>query len=130
MRSYSAYDQPITVRCRALPSFLWLAAGFEVRVGQHLFKPGPGWPLIFGQAWTAFYFDRDGRRVTGLVRGVRSNWLHSRQRYSLVVGLSELARDTEPVQGWPLTWLAVGLLGALGLLVIALLAKTALLMLR
>ena len=107
MRSYPAFDQVVHVEYRAFPELLWLGAGFEVRIGNRIFRPQSKRPRIFGRPWTAFELEYRGKPVRGMVRGVRSSWLQIHERYSFVVGHSELARENQRMRGWLLHCLAV-----------------------
>ena len=100
MRRYAAFDQTIEVEVRAFPAAGWLLAGFEVRVDGQVFHPRLDRTGFFAQPLTEFYVVADGRLLPGMVRGI-GHWFFLRnKRYSLVVGLSELARDTQRVRGW------------------------------
>ena len=106
MRSYPAFDQIIEVEFRAFPALWWLAAGFEVRIGERVFHPQLDRLVFFGHPFTEFDLYVDGKRLPGMVRGVGHWFFLRKKRYSLVVGLSELARDTQTLRGWPLAYLA------------------------
>lgn len=100
MRHYTAFDQPIEVEVRAFPVVWWMLAGFEVRVNGQVFHPRLDRAGFFAHPITEFHVLTDGQLIPGMVRGV-GHWFFVRnKRYSLVVGMSELARDTQPVQGW------------------------------
>ncbi len=100
MRRYSAFDKTIEVEYRALPTLLWLGVGFEVHVGDRVFHAPPRRLTFFGHAVTGFEVTYRGGRVAGMVRGVGSRWSVFRKRYSVVVGLSELGRETQTLRGW------------------------------
>ena len=101
MRRYAAFDQTIEVEVRAFPAAGWLLAGFEVRVDGQVFHPRLDRTGFFAHPLTEFYVvSDDGRMVPGMVRGVGHWFFLRKKRYSLVVGLSELARDTQRVRGW------------------------------
>lgn len=117
MRRYPAFDQTIEVVVRAFPSTGWLLAGFEVRVDGQVFHPRLDRTGFFAQPLTEFYVVGDeGQMVPGMVRGI-GHWFFVRtKRYSLVVGMSELARDTQRVRGWlPACLVALTLWTALAL---------------
>ncbi len=100
MRRYSAFDQTIEVEVRTFPVVWWLLVGFEVRINGQVFHPRLDRAGFFAHPVTEFSIVGDGQLVAGMVRGV-GHWFTLRhKRYSLVVGLSELARDTQPVRGW------------------------------
>ena len=107
MRSYPAFDQIVHVEYRAYPELLWLGAGFEVRIGDRVFRADSARPRIFGRPWTTFELEYQGKRVRGMVRGVRCSSLQIHERYSFVVGHSELARETQLMRGWLLHYVAV-----------------------
>ena len=111
MRRYAAFDQTIEVEVRAFPAAGWLLAGFEVRVDGQVFHPRLDRTGFFAHPLTEFYvFGDDGRLVPGMVRGVGHWFFVRKKRYSLVVGLSELARDTQRVRGWlPACLVALGI---------------------
>ncbi len=101
MRRYAAFDQTIEVEVRAFPAAGWLLAGFEVRVDGQVFHPRLDRTGFFAHPLTEFYvFDEEGRMLPGMVRGVGHWFFLCKKRYSLVVGMSELARDTQRVRGW------------------------------
>lgn len=101
MRRYAAFDQTIEVEVRAFPAAGWLLAGFEVRVDGQVFHPRLDRAGFFAHPLTEFYVvDGDGQMVSGMVRGVGHWFFLRKKRYSLVVGMSELARDTQGVRGW------------------------------
>ncbi len=101
MRRYAAFDQTIEVEVRAFPATGWLLAGFEVRVDGQVFHPRLDRTGFFAHPLTEFYVvDDRGRMVPGMVRGVGHWFFLRKKRYSLVVGMSELARDTQRVRGW------------------------------
>ena len=114
MRRYAAFDQTIEVEVRAFPAAGWLLAGFEVRVDGQVFHPRLDRTGFFAHPLTEFYVvGDDGRLVPGMVRGVGHWFFLRKKRYSLVVGLSELARDTQRVRGWlPACLVALGLWAA------------------
>ena len=112
MRSYPAFDQIVHVEYRAFPSLLWLGAGFEVRIGERVFSAAPARPRIFGRPWTAFELEYRGQLIRGMVRGVRSTRFQTGERYSFVVGHSELARETQTMRGWLLHFVAMLVLWA------------------
>ncbi len=100
MRRYSAFDQTIVVEIRAFPAVWWLFAGFEVRIGDNVFHPRLDRVAFFAHPITEFYVVTDTQIIPGMVRGV-GHWFSLRKkRYSLVVGMSELARDTQLIRGW------------------------------
>ena len=101
MRRYAAFDQTIEVEVRAFPTAGWLLAGFEVRVDGQVFHPRLDRTGFFAHPLTEFYVvDDEGRMMSGMVRGVGHWFFLRKKRYSLVVGMSELARDTQRVRGW------------------------------
>ena len=110
MRRYTAFDQPIEVEVRAFPVVWWLFAGFEVRVNGQVFHPRLDRAGFFVHPITEFYVVTDEQIIPGMVRGI-GHWFSLRKkRYSLVVGMSELARDTQPINGWvPACLVAMGL---------------------
>ena len=100
MRRYNAFDQIIEVEVRAFPVVWWLLAGFEVRVNGQVFHPRLDAAGFFAHPITEFYVITEGQLIPGMVRGV-GHWFSLRKkRYSLVVGMSELGRDTQFVHGW------------------------------
>ncbi len=100
MRRYTAFDQTIEVEVRAFPAVWWLFAGFEVHVNGRAFYPRLDRAGFFAHPITEFYVPYNGQLVPGMMRGI-GHWFSLRKkRYSLVVGMSELARDTQPIQGW------------------------------
>ncbi len=100
MRRYAAFDQLIEVEFCAFPVVWWLFAGFEVRVGGQVFHPRLDRAGFFAHPITEFHVWNDGQLIPGMVRGV-GHWFFVRnKRYSVVVGLSELARDTQSMRGW------------------------------
>ena len=106
MRRYAAFDQTIEVEVRAFPAAGWLLAGFEVRVDGQVFHPRLDRTGFFAHPVTEFYVvGFDGQMVSGMVRGIGHWFFLRKKRYSLVVGLSELARDTQRVRGWLLACL-------------------------
>ncbi len=118
MRRYAAFDQIIEVEFRAFPAVWWLLAGFEVRIGDQVFHPRLDHAGFFAHPITEFYLVADGRLIHGMVRGV-GHWLFlSKKRYSLVVGMSELARDTQRMRGWQSSYLAAVIVCALLLLAV------------
>ena len=100
MRLYTAFDQPIEVEVRAFPVVWWMLTGFEVRVNGQVFHPRLDSAGFFAHPITEFYVVTDTQIIPGMVRGVGHWFFVRKKRYSLVVGMSELARDTQPVQGW------------------------------
>lgn len=105
MRRYAAFDQPIEIEVRAFPAVWWLCTGFEVRVNGQVFHPRLDRTGFFAHPITEFYVVTDEQVIPGMVRGI-GHWFSLRKkRYSLVVGMSELARDTQPIQGWMLSCL-------------------------
>ena len=100
MRRYTAFDQTIEVEFRAFPMFWWLLTGFEVRVDGQVFHPRLDGAGFFAHPITEFYVLYDGQPVPGMVRGVGRWYSLRKKRYSLVVGMSELARETQPMRGW------------------------------
>ena len=100
MRLYTAFDQTIEVEVRAFPAAWWLLVGFEVRVNGQVFHPRLDRTGFFIHPITEFHVVTDGQLIPGMVRGI-GHWFFVRnKRYSLVVGLSEIARDTQAVRGW------------------------------
>ena len=118
MRQYTAFDQTIEVEVRAFPAVWWLFTGFEVRVNGQLFHPHLDRAGFFAHPITEFYVVTDTQIIPGMVRGV-GHWFSLRKkRYSLVVGMSELARETQPMRGWlPACLAALALWTVLGLAV-------------
>ena len=120
MRRYTAFDQIIEVEFRAFPVVWWLFAGFEVRVDGQVFHPKLDRAGFFAHPITEFYVVNDGQLIPGMVRGVGRWFFVRKKRYSLVVGLSELARETQPMRGWlpaclaALAWWIVILLAVFG----------------
>jgi hypothetical protein len=106
MRSYTSHDQTIEVEFRSLAVFLWLIAGFVVRVGGRTFYPKPT-GIGFTTA-TEFDFDSDGKRISGVVRSLGPMWFLPRMRYAVVVGNVELARDIQTLRRWYLSYLSWG----------------------
>lgn len=100
MRRHTAFDQTIEVEVRAFPVAWWLLVGFEVRVDGQVFHPRLDRAGFFAHPVTEFYMVGDGRLVSGMVRGVGHWFTFRKKRYSLVVGMAELARETQPVRGW------------------------------
>ena len=118
MRRYAAFDQIIEVEFRAFPVVWWLFAGFEVRVDGQVFHPKLNRAGFFAHPITEFYVVNDGQIVPGMVRGVGRWFFVRKKRYSLVVGMSELARETQPMRGWlPACLAALALWTVLGLAV-------------
>ena len=118
MRRYIAFDQIIEVEFRAFPVVWWLFAGFEVRVDGQVFHPKLDRAGFFSHPITEFYVVNGGQLIPGMVRGVGRWYFVRRKRYSLVVGLSELARETQPMRGWlPACFAALALWIVLGLAV-------------
>ncbi len=118
MRRYTAFDQIIEVDFRAFPVVWWLFAGFEVRVDGQVFHPKLDRAGFFAHPITEFYVVNDGQLIPGMVRGVGRWYFVRKKRYSLVVGLSELARETQPMRGWlPACFAALALWTVLGLAV-------------
>ena len=116
MRRYTAFDQTIEVEFRAFPVVWWLLVGFEVRVDGQVFHPKLDRAGFFAHPITEFYVVNDGRPIPGMVRGVGRWFFVRRKRYSLVVGMSELARETQPMRGWlPACCAALALWTALAL---------------
>lgn len=111
MRRYAAFHQTIEVEVRAFPATGWLLAGFEVRVDGQVFHPRLDRAGFFTHPLTEFYVvGDDGRMVPGMVRGIGHWFFLRKKRYSLVVGMSELARDTQRVRGWlPACFVALAL---------------------
>lgn len=110
MRCYTAFDQPIEVGVRAFPAVWWLCIGFEVRVNGQVFHPRLDRTGFFAHPITEFHVVTDEQIIPGMVRGI-GHWFSLRKkRYSLVVGMSELARDTQPIQGWLLACLVAAVL--------------------
>ena len=105
MRQYTAFDQTIEVEVRAFPAVWWLCAGFEVRVDGQVFHPRLDGTAFFAHPITEFCVLYDGQLIPGMVRGVGHWFFLRKKRYSLVVGMSELARDTQSVRGWLLACL-------------------------
>ena len=100
MRRHTAFGQTIEVEFRAFPVLWWLFAGFEVHVDGQVFHPRMDRAGFFSQPVTEFYLIADGKLIPGMVRGVGNRFFLRKKRYSLVVGLSELARETQPMRGW------------------------------
>ena len=126
MRSYSSHGQTIEVEFRPFGVFLWLLAGFEVRVGGRTF-----WPKLTRIGFTTateFDFDLEGQRVSGVVRALGPMWFLPRMRYTVVVAETEVARDIQTLRRWYLSYLAWGacfvilLLALLGLAMLVILA--------
>lgn len=105
MRSYISHGQTIDVEFRPFGAFLWLVAGFVVRVGSRTFYPRL--TRIRLTTETEFDFDVDGRRVTGVVRSLNPMWL-LRKRYVVIIGDCEVARDIQILQRWYLSFISWG----------------------
>jgi len=106
MRKYTSHGQTIDVEFRPFGVFLWLLAGFEVRVGGRTFHPKLT-GIRFTTA-TEFDFDSDGRRISGVVRSIGPMWFLPRMRYAVAIGDSEVARDTQTLRHWYLSYLSWG----------------------
>ena len=118
MRRYTAFAQVIEVEFRAFPVLWCLFTGFEVRVDGQVFHPRLDCAAFFAHPVTEFYVLNDGQLVPGMVRGV-GHWFSLRKkRYSLVVGMSELARETQPMRGWLLACFAAVVLWIIVLLAV------------
>jgi hypothetical protein len=126
MRTYSSHGQTIEVEFRPFGVFLWLLAGFVVRVGGQTF-----WPKLARIGFTTtteFDFDLEGRRVSGVVRALGPMWFLPRMRYVVIVAETEVARDIQTLRHWYLSYFAWGgcflvlLLALLGLIALVILA--------
>jgi len=108
MRSYTSHGQSIDVEFRPFGVFLWLLAGFVVRVGGRTFYPKLT-SIRFTTA-TEFDFDSDGRRISGVVRSLGPMWFLPRMRYAVIVSDSEVARDIQTLRRWYLSYFSWGVL--------------------
>ena len=125
MRSYSSHGQTIEVEFRPFGVFLWLLAGFEVRVGGRTF-----WPKLTRIGFTTateFDFDSGGQRVSGVVRALGPMWFLPQMGYTVVVAETEVARDIQTLRHWYLSYLAWGV--CLFILLLALVGVIALIFL-
>jgi hypothetical protein len=106
MRSYTTHGQTIDVEFRPFGVFLWLLAGFVMRVGGRTFYPKLT-SIRFTTA-TEFDFDLDGRRISGVIRSLGPMWLTPRMRYAIIVGDSEVTRDIQTLRHWYVSYFAWG----------------------
>jgi hypothetical protein len=104
MRSYSWNGHLIEVEFRPLGAFLWLAAGFEVRVGKRTFLPKPDGLAL--KTSTEFEIESDGTRTLGVVKSVAPIWFLPRVKYSLIIGDTLIARDILTLRRWYLAYFA------------------------
>lgn len=121
MRTYKSHGQSIDVEFRPFGVFLWLLAGFVVRVGDRKFYPELGRARFTTS--TAFEFDSDGERILGVVRSLAPMWFVPRMWYAVIVDGLEIARDAQVLRRWYLSFvsfmvilvvLLLALVGALG----------------
>jgi hypothetical protein len=106
MRSYTLHGQTIEVEFRPFGAFLWLCAGFVVRVDGRSFYPKPTGASFMTE--TEFDFDADGRRVSGVVRSLAPMWFLPRMRYAIFISEHEVERDVQTLHRWYLSYLAWG----------------------
>ena len=106
MRSYTSHGQTIEVEFQPFGAFLWLLAGFVVRVGGRTFYPKPTRTAL--TTATEFDFDADGQRVSGVVRSLSPMWFLPRMRYGVFISESEVARDVQTLRRWYFSYLAWG----------------------
>lgn len=104
MRSYSWNGHLIEVEFRSLGAFLWLAAGFEVRIGKRTFLPKLD--RIGLNTSTDFEIESDGTRTLGVVKSLAPMWFLPRMKYSLIIGDAVIARDVLTLRRWYLSYLA------------------------
>jgi len=110
MKRYVVDDQEILVEFHAFKKFLWLAAGFEVRVGGAIFLPRDR--IRMGVTLTEFEFESQQGRRYGVVRSVHlSQSIRRKARYEVVVDGEVIAEDTQWMRGWLLTNLATLIIG-------------------
>ncbi|MCA1660249.1 MAG: hypothetical protein LC642_06910 [Verrucomicrobiaceae bacterium] len=121
MRRYTSHGQTIEVEFRPFGIFLWLLAGFVVRVGGRTFYP----ELIRARFMTSteFELESDGQRIRGVVRSLAPMLFLPRMRYAVSVADHEIARDTQILKRWYLSFISfiillvvllLALVGALG----------------
>jgi hypothetical protein len=124
MRAYTFENQSIEVEFRPFGVFLWLLAGFEVRVeGRSFF---PKFDRVGFNTTTDFEVDVAGSKVPGVVRSLGPMLVLPRMRYSVSIAGSEIARDAQVLRRWYLSYIAwaavlicffLALLGALSVAV-------------
>ena len=123
MATYPFNGRTIEVEFVAFRAFLWLLAGFVVRVGDRSFWPHPT-GVRFSTS-TEFELLVDGQHLEGSVRSLGPMWFRPGISCSIVVAGKEIARDFLPLRHWLQSYLAWGLvlcaviLASVGAVVIA-----------
>ncbi|QDV67690.1 hypothetical protein Poly24_13920 [Rosistilla carotiformis] len=110
MRTYSFENSEIEVHFRPFGVFLWLLAGFEVRVGGRTYIPK--FDTAGFNTQTNFQLRSGDKELSGVVRSLGPMWLLPRMRYVVRVDDSEIATDAQTLQRWYLSYFMWGLVFA------------------
>ncbi len=108
MKRYVVDGQEIRVEFRSFRKYLWLAAGFEVHVGDIVFLPYER--LRANTTLTYFDFEASGRHRFGVVRSLRmSQSLRRKTEYEIAVDGETVAQGTQTMRGWYMGYLVLPL---------------------
>lgn len=110
MRTYRFHNSEIEVQFRPFGVFLWLVAGFEVRVDGRTFTPR--FDKAGFNTQTKFLIHSGDQELRGSVCSLGPMWFLPKIRYIVTVDEAEIATDAQTLQRWYLSFFMWGLVFA------------------